>query len=192
MSAENEGRASCEPVTSGAGSGLPALDTPRLLIRGRTLDDLEACLSMDRDPEVTRFVKGPWNDPIEHRRFLEFRITRPYPPGLGYWSIRERAAPEVFLGWVMLIPDHGVGPDIEIGWRLVRTAWGKGIASEAARALATHALDTVKLPRVIADIDPENKASRAVAERIGMKLVTLTARDDGEPCARYRLERSDR
>jgi RimJ/RimL family protein N-acetyltransferase len=163
-----------------------------LLIRGRTLDDLEACLAMDRDPEVTRFVKGPWNDPIEHRRFLEFRITRPYPPGLGYWSIRERAAPEVFLGWVMLIPDHGVGPDIEIGWRLVRAAWGRGIASEAARALATHALDTVKLSRVVADIDPDNKASRAVARRIGMRLVTLTGREDGEPCARYRLERGDR
>jgi RimJ/RimL family protein N-acetyltransferase len=192
MSAENETQASGEPATLGSGIGLPALDTPRLLIRGRTLDDLEACLAMDRDPEVTRYVKGPWNDPIEHRRFLEFRITRAYPPGLGYWSIRERAAPEVFLGWVMLIPDHGVGPDIEIGWRLVRAAWGRGIASEAARALATYALGTVKLSRVVADIDPDNKASRAVAQRIGMRLVTLTGRDEGEPCARYRLERGDR
>ncbi|MGG1943899.1 GNAT family N-acetyltransferase [Trinickia sp. NRRL B-1857] len=192
MNVGNGKRAICAPQAHGSGIALPALDTPRLLIRGRTLDDLEACLAMDRDPEVTRFVKGPWSDPVEHRRFLEFRITRPYPPGLGYWSIRERAAPEVFLGWVMLIPDHGVGPEIEIGWRLVRTAWGRGIASEAAQALATHALDTVKLPRVIADIDPENKASRAVAEKIGMRLAALVGERDGETVARYRLERGER
>jgi RimJ/RimL family protein N-acetyltransferase len=187
MNMENEARASGTPGTVGPGAALPPLDTPRLLIRGRTLDDLEACLAMDRDPEVTRYIKGPWNDPVEHRRFLEFRITRPYPPGLGYWSIRERAAPEVFLGWVMLIPDHGVGPEVEIGWRLVRAAWGRGIASEAARALAAHAFDTVKLPRIIADIDPENIASRAVAEKIGMNLVAFDT-----SCARYRLESGDR
>lgn len=173
--------------TGGFGGALPALDTPRLLIRGRTLADLDACMAMDRDPEVTRFIEGPWNDPVEHRRFLHFRITRSYPPGLGYWSIRERAAPDKFLGWVMLIPDHGVGPEVEIGWRLVRAAWGRGMASEAARALATHAFETVKLARVIADIDPRNEASRAVAEKIGMKLVALDA-----SCARYRLESGNR
>ncbi len=172
-----------------AGSILPALDTPRLLIRGRTLAELEPCLAMDRDPEVTRFVKGPWFDPIEHRRFVEFRINRPYPPGLGYWSIWERSAPDVFIGWVMLIPDHGVGPEVEIGWRLVRAAWGRGIGSEAARALLKHAFDTVRLARVVADISAGNAASRAVAEKIGMKLVTLVDEDDGTSCARYRLER---
>ena len=174
----------------GEGSGLPALDTPRLLIRGRTLAELESCLAMDRDPEVTRFVKGPWADPVEHRRFVEFRIERAYPPGLGYWSIWERSAPDVFAGWVMLIPDHGVGPEVEIGWRLMRTAWGRGIASEAATALVRHAFETVRLARVIADIDARNRASRRVAEKIGMRLVSLTGEEGGASCARYRLERT--
>lgn len=171
------------------GSALPVLDTPRLLIRGRSLAELESCLAMDRDPEVTKFIKGPWSDPVEHRRFVELRITRPYPPGLGYWSIWERSAPGTFVGWVMLIPDHGVGPEVEIGWRLVRTAWGRGIATEAARALVKHAFDTVGLARVIADISARNAASRAVAEKIGMKLVALVDEDDGMSCARYRFER---
>lgn len=173
----------------GEDSGLPALDTPRLLIRGRTLAELESCLAMDRDPEVTRFIKGPWADPVAHRRFVEFRIERAYPPGLGYWSIWERSAPDAFVGWVMLIPDHGVGPEVEIGWRLVRTAWGRGIASEAAGALVKHAFGTLRLARVIADIDARNGASRRVAEKIGMRLVSLVDEEGGGSCARYRLER---
>lgn len=169
---------------------LPTLDTPRLLIRGRTLDDLEACLEMDRDPEVTRYVKGPWHDPVAHREFVVFRITRPYPRGLGYWSIRERDTPGRFLGWVLLIPQSGVGPDVEIGWRLRRDAWGRGIATEAARALVRHAFDTLKLPRVIADIAAANAASLHVAHKLGMRRVGY---DESEGCRyeRFRLERED-
>jgi len=169
---------------------LPALDTPRLLLRERTLADLQSCLEMDRDPAVTRYVAGPWHDPVAHRQFVEYRITRPYPPGLGYWTIRERAEPDRFIGWVLLIPDHGTGPDVEIGWRLVRSAWGQGIASEAARALVTHAFDTVRLPRVIADIAAENHASLRVAQKLGMKWVGSDT-SDGMRYERYRLVRDD-
>ena len=169
---------------------LPALDTPRLLIRERTLADLESCLEMDRGPDVTRFVAGPWRDPVAHRQFVEYRITRDYPPGLGYWTIRERTAPERFLGWVLLIPDHGVGPDVEIGWRLIRSAWGRGIASEAASALVIHAFDTVRLPRIIADIAGENRASLCVAQKLGMQWVGHDVSNDVR-YERYRLVRGD-
>jgi RimJ/RimL family protein N-acetyltransferase len=169
---------------------LPALDTARLLIRERTLADLEPCLEMDRDPEVTRHIAGPWGDPIAHRQFVQYRITREYPPGLGYWSIRERSEPDRFIGWVLLIPDHGSGPDVEIGWRLVRSAWGRGIASEAARALVAHAFETVRLPRVIADIAAENHASLRVAHKLGMHRVG-NDESDGREYERYRLVRDD-
>jgi RimJ/RimL family protein N-acetyltransferase len=169
---------------------LPPLDTPRLLIRERTLADLEPCLEMDRDPEVTRYIAGPWRDPVAHRQFVTHRMTRPYPAGLGYWSIRERSAPERFIGWVLLIPDHGAGPDVEIGWRLIRSAWGRGIASEAARALVAHAFGTVRLPRVIADIAADNVASLSVARKLGMKWVGYET-SDGMRYERYRLVRDD-
>jgi RimJ/RimL family protein N-acetyltransferase len=169
---------------------LPVLDTPRLLLRRRTLEDLDACIAMDRDPEVTRYIAGPWHDPVAHRQFVEYRITRSYQPGLGYWSIREASAPERFVGWVLLIPDHGAGPDVEIGWRLVRDAWGRGIASEAARAVVRHAFDTVRLPRLVADIASANTASRRVAEKLGMRRVGR-AQSAGVSYERYRLERDD-
>jgi RimJ/RimL family protein N-acetyltransferase len=168
---------------------LPGFDSERLILRRRTMADLDACLAMDRDPEVTRHIAGPWHDPVAHRQFVEHRIKRAYPAGLGYWSIFEAAEPERFLGWVLLIPDHGAGQEVEIGWRLVRDAWGRGIASEAARVVVRHAFETVKLPRVVADIAEENAGSLRVAEKLGMRRVGVV--DDGRRYVRFRLEREN-
>ncbi|WP_323118061.1 GNAT family N-acetyltransferase [Burkholderia alba] len=169
---------------------LPVFETGRLRLRPRVLADLEACLEMDRDPEVTRHIAGPWRDPVEHRRFVEHRITRTYPAGLGYWSIFEKADPQRFIGWMLLIPDHAGGAgEVEIGWRLIRSAWGRGIASEAASRIARHAFDTVRLPRIIADIAAENEGSLKVARKLGMDRVEVV--HDGIPYIRHRLERAD-
>lgn len=148
---------------------LAPFESPRIFLRPRTLADLDDCMAMDRDPEVTRHVDGPWNDPVAHRRFVVDRITRAYPDGLGYWSIFERDRPTRLVGWVLLIPEDASGPEIEIGWRLVRDAWGRGIASEAARIVVAHAFDTVGLDSIVAGIAEGNTASQRVAEKLGMK-----------------------
>ena len=49
---------------------LPDFETPRLLLRPRCMEDFDACLAMDRDPDVTRYIQGPWADPEKHRRFV--------------------------------------------------------------------------------------------------------------------------
>lgn len=178
------------PTSARSAATLSSFETARLRLRPRVLADLDACLAMDRDPEVTRHIAGPWHDPDEHRRFVTHRITRDYPSGLGYWSIFEKAAPDAFVGWVLLIPDFAGGArDIEIGWRLVRAAWGRGIASEAAAALVRHAFDTVRLPRVVADITAANAGSLNVARKLGMRRVGVV--QDGIPYVRHRLERDD-
>ncbi len=129
--------------------------------------DLPACLDMDREPEVTRFIDGPWADPVAHHAFVEDRIRRAYPPGMGYWSI---IAADGFAGWVLLTPLNLRGPEIEIGWRLRRCAWGRGIATEAARPVLAHALAALGLAEVVADIDPANIASMRVAAKLGMRV----------------------
>lgn len=143
--------------------------TPRLRLRPRGMRDLEASLAMDREPGTLRWIEGPWDDPAAHRRFVEDRIRAGYPPGMGYWAVARRAAPEVFLGWVLLIPEDAVGPEIEIGWRIVGAARGRGFAPEAAAAVLAHGFGTLGLDRVVAEIHRDNAASRRVAEKIGMR-----------------------
>lgn len=164
---------------------LPTFDTQRLILRPRTMADLEDSMAMDRDPEVTRYVPGPWHDPVEHRRFVTARIETNFGPGLGYWSIFAKQQPDLFLGWVLLIPDDAVGPDIEIGWRLNRHAWGKGYATEAARPLILHAFNTIGIDRIIAEIHPDNAASIHVAQKIG-----LEAEQDGALYKRFVMNRA--
>jgi RimJ/RimL family protein N-acetyltransferase len=148
---------------------LPTFETDRLLLRPRSLSDTPACLAMDREPEVTRFVRGPWEDPKAHRAFIEGRTRGPYPPGLGYWAVARRERPDSFLGWILLIPSDAVGPEVEIGWRLGRAAWGQGVATEAAREILRHGFETARLERVIAEIDVANAASVRVAEKLGLR-----------------------
>ncbi|MFS8044689.1 GNAT family N-acetyltransferase [Rhizobium sp. BR 314] len=147
---------------------LPSFETERLLLFPRTMADLRDCITMDRDPDVTRFIPGPWHDMDAHRTFVEGRIKANFGDGLGYWSVRARENPEQFLGWILLIPVDATGPDIEIGWRFNRVAWGKGYATEAATPVLAHAFQTLGLDRVIADIAPGNAASIRVAEKLGL------------------------
>ena len=170
---------------------LPTFETERLWLRPRTMADFGPCLAMDRDPEVTRFVSGPWRDPAAHEAFLRSRIETSFGEGLGYWSIfpksKVMSGPGRFAGWILLIPYDGHGPEVEIGWRLIRSAWGRGFAAEAAWVVAEHAFATLGLARIVADIDPGNHASRKVAQKIGMKFV-----GDGlhgtDPCKRHVME----
>jgi RimJ/RimL family protein N-acetyltransferase len=142
---------------------LPIFTTARLTLRPRTLADLDACLAMDRDPLVTEFIHGPWADPVAHRAFVEARIRHVYPAGMGYWSIFASAR---FIGWILLTPLDLQGPDVEIGWRLVRAAWGRGYATEAARPVLDYALHALGLRRIIADVDPINTRSISVARKL--------------------------
>jgi RimJ/RimL family protein N-acetyltransferase len=84
--------------------------------------------------------------------------------------VRQKSEPARFLGWILLMPLDAVGPEIEIGWRFRRDAWGAGFAAEAARAILDHAFGALGLAEVIADIHPENARSVRVAENIGLVL----------------------
>ena len=88
------------------------------------------------------------------------------------------------MGWVLLMPLDLHGPEIEIGWRLVRSAWRRGYATEAAQPVLDHAWRTLRLRQVIADIDPENVASIAVARKLGF-TVSGPAMYAGRQVTRY-------
>jgi hypothetical protein len=135
---------------------LPTFRTARLILRPRTIADYDACLAMDR-----RSGRGAL-----HAGTMGGRAS---PPGIPARPHHPQTAPDRFLGWVLLIPRDAVGPEIEIGWRLVQAAWGQGYASEAAAAIVRHGFETTGLDRVIAEIHPEHVRSQRVAEKLGLR-----------------------
>lgn len=165
---------------------LPIIDTSRLLIRPRTIQDLEQCVAMDRDPLVTKYVPGPWSDAAKHRAFVLSRMNCVYPDGLGYWSVMKKEETKAFLGWILLLPYQKIADEIEIGWRFIPRSWGKGFATEAASAVLQHAFETLRLEYIVADIDPRNTASIRVAEKIGMRF-TENRNFDGEMARSYQI-----
>lgn len=168
---------------------LPVFETPRLFLRRRGMQDLDACLEMDRDPEVVRYIDGPWSDPALHRAFIKERITTSYPPGLGYWSVFDRARPDRFLGWILLIPRACTGPEVEIGWRFNRSSWGNGYATEAALPVLRHGFLGAGLDEIIASIDPDNVRSIRVVQKLGL-LPAGRELERGRPSLRFALTRA--
>ncbi len=165
---------------------METLETARLILRPRKPGDFDACLAMDSDPEVIRYVGPPWRDAQEHRAFLRQRMAATYPPGLGYWSVLPKDDPEQFLGWIMLCPCTVAGAEVEIGWRFNHSAWGKGYASKAAAPILAQGFRNAGMTEVVADIDPENRASMRVAEKLGLTF-TGTVLYEGKPARRYSI-----
>jgi RimJ/RimL family protein N-acetyltransferase len=144
------------------------LFTERLRLRPRTLADLDACVALDLDPEVHRFIFGDRPpDPEEHRARLRARIASGWPAKGGVWVVEWRHAPR-FLGWCGLFPLEDAGP-IEIGYRYLRGVWGRGIATEAGRPVLDHGFRALGFDPIVGVTHPANVASQRVLEKIGLK-----------------------
>lgn len=145
---------------------LPELETPRLRLRPRTPADFDACLAMDLDPRVARFIWEAPPDPETHREVLRARFAPDWPERGGIWVVEDRAAPG-FLGWCGLFPLEQTGL-IEIGYRYVVKAWGRGVATEAAARVLDHGFRGFAFDPIVAVCHPENRASQRVLEKIGL------------------------
>jgi RimJ/RimL family protein N-acetyltransferase len=113
----------------------------------------------------------------------------------GFWIAIEKATGE-WLGWFHLRPEHEPPFDMEVGYRLKRSAWGNGYATEGTRALIERAFRDQGVDRVVATADAPNVASRRVMEKSGMHLVrSYVGRDertgDTWDGVRYEIERPD-
>jgi RimJ/RimL family protein N-acetyltransferase len=159
------------------------LETRRLVLRPLGRGDLADLVALDQDPEVMRYVGSPAGvkSPAETARRAHTRIEeseRGDHAPLGFWRVEGRGD-GIFLGVAALLrmPDGGDGPpggDVEIAYRLARSAWGRGIATEAAGALIAHGLRTLGLPRLVAVTYPENRASQRVLDKLGFERRGLT------------------
>ena len=144
--------------------------TERLILRHFHILDADVLSQVFGDPEVMRFGDGvQTKEWIE--QWLHACLERYYRTwGFGPYAVVKKAGHDV-IGYCGLFyfPDINGQPEVEIGYRLARAAWGKGYATEAVSAVRDFAFKTLTLKRLIAIIDPDNTASIRVAKKIGMR-----------------------
>lgn len=146
------------------------LETERLILREFAEADVQHLVELDSDPEVMRYLTGGKPTAREaivadlRRHIADYERL----PGRGRWAAIEKATGE-FIGWVALAQPPDTGPrEVELGYRLRRSAWGKGYATEACRALVRNAFTELGVRRVYAETMAVNHASRRVMERAGL------------------------
>jgi len=154
---------------------MTVLDTPRLRLEPIADVHLAGLTEMNADPEVARYLRGRPETPEETREMVERVKQRWAAQGYSWWALLDKQTGELIgAGCVQNLrreatPEPDLACPLEIGWRLRRDRWGQGLASEAARAMAAFAFDTLKAPELYAVCVPENTASSKVMKRLGMR-----------------------
>ena len=146
--------------------------TERLRLRRLSLADVDALVELDSDPEVMRFLTGGVATPLATVRDEQVpRLLAQYErhPGLGRWAALDGETGG-FLGWFALDPSAD-GTEAELGYRLRRSTWGRGLATEGSRALVRYAFETVGVRRVWAETMAVNERSRRVLAKAGLRHV---------------------
>ena len=171
---------------------MPACDhvlrTERLLLSPVRPADHGELLAHWTAPDVRRFLfDGAVMTPQEVTDTIEDSEHTFAASGHGLWTVREHGR-EPLTGTAGLRPLDDLG--LEIVYSLAPHAWGHGYATEAARAVVEHALNTLGLPEVFAEVDEGNTASTVVIERLGMTPFTTVPGLLG-PMIRYRRGRGD-
>ncbi|WP_414172149.1 GNAT family N-acetyltransferase [Clavibacter tessellarius] len=182
---------------------MPDLVTDRLLLRRHTAADAPFLLDLHSRPDVQRWLgSGQVQTDPAQAAARSARYAALDHPVRGIWAIADRDG-GALLG-TLLLKDLPASPDpvaaddpaprdvpeegeTEIGWHLHPDAWGRGIATEAARRVLAHAADG-GLARVLAVTDPANAASQAVARRIGMRDLGRTRAYYGTECELFRID----
>lgn len=147
------------------------VETERLILRMWNDDDVDALFRSYGDPEVMKWIGS--GEPVTKEVTADAidRMRRHWEEhGYGMWAVVEKSSGDL-IGRIGLMyhKDWPVGDHkIEVGWTLQRSAWGRGLATEGARAALDHGFDRLHLERIISITSEDNLASRRVMEKCGL------------------------
>ena len=159
-------------------SGAGELRTDRLLLRRFTPDDVDLLVALDGDPAVMRYLTGHPTPRVEvaGRALPRYLAASQRSAGLGYWAGTSRLTGD-FVGTFMLPAIDDAGSEAELGYRLRSSVWGRGLATEGAKALLHRAFSDYGVQRVVARTMTVNAASRRVMEKLGLTYVRTFHQD---------------
>lgn len=156
-------------MTAGGGLGAVALETARLALRPCRPSDLAPLHALCTDPVIRRFLfDGRPQEERETRALIDASSARFRVRGLGLWLAhgKDDAALAGFAGFL-----GGDGEPPSLVYAIRPDLAGRGLATEAARRVLDHALRTLALPQIVADVDEPNSASVRVLEKLGFRRV---------------------
>ncbi|RYU82859.1 GNAT family N-acetyltransferase [Hymenobacter persicinus] len=151
------------------------VETERLIMRELLPSDEAGMFAMDSDAEVHRYLG---NRPVtrigQSRELIAFVRQQYVDHGIGRWAVVEKQTGE-FVGWSGLKlhpgPTNGHTHYYDLGYRFLRRYWGRGYATETARASVRYGFDTLRLPRICGIADVRNLASNHVLQKAGLRFV---------------------
>ena len=148
------------------------LETERMVLRRLTQDDAENLFELDSDPEVMQYLTGG----VPNTRAVILEKTMPRFLGcyehydhLGYWAAIEKTS-GAFMGWFHFRPYRENPEETELGYRLKKTHWGQGFATEGSEALINKGFRELGVTKVVATTMSVNVRSRRVMEKVGLRF----------------------
>ena len=152
-------------------------ETPRLLLRRFTEADAPLILALNSDPEIVKYLHEPTLETEEQaKQILTYIILPQYKNNLGRWAIHTKDNMD-FIGWCGLKYRPELD-EIDLGYRLMQKAWGKGFATESAQYTLDHGFKNLDLKLITGRAHIENLASIKVLEKIGMDYIGEGIVDD--------------
>ena len=154
------------------------LETPRLFIRKKIIEDAPFLFELNSNFLVTRYTGDvAFKNIIEAENIVRYIINQYNKNGYARWLVIEKET-EKPLGWCGL-KYHDDTKETDIGYRFLQSAWGKGFATEAARACIDYGFNSFNLSRIIGNAMKDNVASIKVFEKLGMNYFDETLIDGG-------------
>lgn len=153
-----------------------AIETERLLMRELLPTDAAGMFALDSDPEVHRYLgNNPLTDIAQSREMIA-NIRKQYTDnGIGRWAVVLKETNE-FIGWSGLKLErnmNGREQFYDLGYRFIQKHWGKGYATESAKAFLDFGFNEMKLETICICADVGNAGSRNVIEKLGFRFVNL-------------------
>ncbi|MHA4895786.1 GNAT family N-acetyltransferase [Pedobacter sp. PWIIR3] len=170
------------------------VETDRILMRELVREDVDAFFEMDADPEVhTYLAKSPITSKQEALDMIDFIRQQYLDFGIGRWAIVDKDTTE-FVGWggmkYRTDTTNGHTGYYEVGYRLLRKQWGKGYATESAKASLRYAFEVLNLDKVYAMAHVDNAASRNALQKSGLKI-TNQFEYEGILCDWFEISKQD-
>jgi [ribosomal protein S5]-alanine N-acetyltransferase len=139
--------------------------TERLRLRPLRRDDLDALAEVYLHPLVMRWIGSYTREDVEHE--IALQLEHQTAQGWSFWAVEHRHTDRM-IGDCGLQPLEHHGPEVELGYDLHPDAWGRGLATEAARAVVAQAFGPLRVDRVVAVVKPDHVASQRVLEKAGL------------------------